>query len=487
MPFAVEMPKLGLTMEEGTVADWLKAVGDTVAQGEPLFLLETDKITLESEAPESGVLGQILVEAGTTVPTGTPVALILLAGEEMEEPPAPEEEPEAAPPAPPSAKVKATPVARRRAEQAGLDLSAIAGTGPGGRVTSKDVEAAKTQQAPGSVEASGSMEVAQTREAKPAAPPAAAPLPPPPPETVGPKVKASPRAKEMAQKAGLDLASVGGTGKDGRVMVSDVERAMAAGAKSPKPPTAAPPFRPSAPAPAAVAPSKADPEVIPLTGVRGVIARRMAASVHTAASVTTTTQADATELVRLRDDLRQEWTPSLGFAPSYNDLLLVILAKALGEYPYVNSHIVDDEIRQMAEVNIGLAVDTERGLIVPVVRGLQGKLLVDVARATRELVERAREGKLLPDDVSGGTFTLSNMGAFDVEASTPILNLPEVAILGLGRIAQRPAAFEGELCLRQTVTLSLTYDHRAIDGAPAARFLERVKKLVERPHLALVR
>jgi pyruvate dehydrogenase E2 component (dihydrolipoamide acetyltransferase) len=153
----------------------------------------------------------------------------------------------------------------------------------------------------------------------------------------------------------------------------------------------------------------------------------------------------------------------------------------------MNAHLVNEEIRQLAGINIGLAVDTERGLIVPVVKGVQGMLLADVARVSHDLVQRARAGKLLPDEVRGGTFTLSNMGAFDVEASTPIINLPECAILGVGRIAPRPAVFEGELCVRQTATLSLTYDHRAIDGAPAARFLERVKYLVERPSLALVR
>jgi pyruvate dehydrogenase E2 component (dihydrolipoamide acetyltransferase) len=153
----------------------------------------------------------------------------------------------------------------------------------------------------------------------------------------------------------------------------------------------------------------------------------------------------------------------------------------------MNAHLVGEDVRLQKQINIGLAVDTERGLIVPVVRGLQGLLLADVVRVSQDLVERARDNRLLPDELDGGTFTLSNMGMFDVEASTPIINLPECAILGTGRIAPRPAVFNGELCVRQTLTLSLTYDHRAIDGAPAARFLERVKHLVEQPHLALVR
>jgi pyruvate dehydrogenase E2 component (dihydrolipoamide acetyltransferase) len=227
--------------------------------------------------------------------------------------------------------------------------------------------------------------------------------------------------------------------------------------------------------------------VVPLAGARRVIAQRMSASARTAAAVTTMTQADATELVRLRQALLDEWQASVGLGPSYNDLLLAILAKALGEFPYMNAHLVDGGIRQMKSINIGLAVDTERGLLVPVVKDVQDMLLADIASASQKAIRRAREGQLLPDDLSGGTFTLSNMGKFDVEGSTPIINLPECAILGVGRIAARPAVFEGDLCVRQTVTLSLTYDHRAIDGAPAARFLERVKGLVEQPYLALVR
>ena len=474
MPVEVQMPKLGLTMEEGTIVEWLKAQGDAVVRAEPLFLLESDKITLEAEAPESGVLGQILVRAGTTVPTGTTIGLIFLAGEEMPVPSqAGEEQGEVQAGTRPRA--KATPIARRLAEQAGLDLAAIEGTGPGGRVTTRDVEQAlaeaQRQASDGSSVAAPGTAAGAPRPALPAQPRS--------------KVKASPRARRLAQAAGLDLSTIEGTGQGGRVMAGDVERVLedpgSPSVTGPEPAEARPAHLAS---PSTTTPAAGD--VVPLSGVRGVIARHMSTSAHTVAAVTTMTQADATDLVRLREALRQEWPLSMGFAPSYNDLLLVILAKALREYPYMNAHLVGEEIHYRTEINIGLAVDTERGLIVPVVRGLCGLLLEDIARATRELVLRAREGRLLPDDVSGGTFTLSNLGGFDVEASTPIINLPECAILGVGRIAARPAVFEGELCVRQTVTLSLTYDHRAIDGAPAARFLERVKQLVEQPALALV-
>jgi pyruvate dehydrogenase E2 component (dihydrolipoamide acetyltransferase) len=458
MPIEVQMPKLGLTMEEGTVVEWLKAEGDAVIEGEPLFVLETDKLTLEAEAPASGTLGQILVSAGTTVTTGTAVGLIHPAGEEAT--PLPANREEATSPREPS-KPKATPVARRLAEQAGLDITGIAGTGPGGRVTSGDVERALAQK---QEEVAGKPVAVEPQDA---------------PNETRHKVKASPRARRLAEEAGLDLATVEGTGRGGRVMATDVERMLQS--------APAQPAIEEAPAPASATPVATPSQVMPLSGMRGVIAHRMAASAGATAAVTTTTQADATELVRLREGLREEWQAVSGLAPSYNDLLLAILAKSLAEFPYMNAHLVGEEIRYIEEINIGLAVDTERGLIVPVIFGVQGMLLEDVIRTTQDLVRRAREDRLLPDDVSGGTFTLSNLGGFDVEASTPIINLPECAILGMGRIAPRPAVFEGELCVRQTVTLSLTYDHRAIDGAPAARFLERVKQLLEQPAVALVR
>jgi pyruvate dehydrogenase E2 component (dihydrolipoamide acetyltransferase) len=202
--------------------------------------------------------------------------------------------------------------------------------------------------------------------------------------------------------------------------------------------------------------------------------------------VTSTTEVDATELVRLREGLRDEWRESPGYAPSYNDLLVVVLAKVLRECPYANAHIVGEEIHQFPHANIGIAVDIEQGLIVPVIKGAETMSLAQVAKTSRELVAKARAGRLMPDEISGGTFTISNMGMYDVDVSTPILNLPEVAILGVGRIAERPAVFEGQLCIRKTMTLSLTYDHRAVDGAPAARFLTRLKYLLERPGLAFV-
>lgn len=368
MPEEVYMPKLGLTMTEGTILRWLKAEGELVEKGQPLFEFETEKTTLELEAPVSGVLSQILAPAGTTVPVGQVIAFIVPAGEGT---------------------WPTTPI--QAGQQAGEPDLALK-TGVGAEPAQYDT------------------------------------------------------GQEVAHRAAETL--------------------------------------PSAPPPT---PVEAAGEVLGMSGVRAVIARRMAESAHTTASVTTTTQADATELVRLQAELTEEWQSSLGFAPSYHDLLMVIVAKALSEYPYMNAHLVGENIHRLAAINIGLAVDTERGLLVPVIKGVENMTLADVARVSRDLVERARAGTLLPDDLTGGTFTLTNMGMFEVDAFTPIINLPECAILGVGRIAARPAVVDGQICIRQMVTLSLTFDHRAVDGAPAARFLQRVKQLVEQPDLALLR
>jgi pyruvate dehydrogenase E2 component (dihydrolipoamide acetyltransferase) len=454
MPVEVKMPKLGLTMTEGTVTQWLVAQGTKVEKGSPLFVMETDKVTLEIEAPVSGVLHQILVPAGTMVPVLQAIALIAGPGEELG--PAVEPAPSAGPAetrvvqtkeagqAAEAAPLRASPKARSMARAGGLDLAQVEGRGPGGRVVAEDVARVLAQQAamPSAV-ASASQET---------------------------RVRATPRAQRLAEEAGLDLATMVGTGPGGRVAAEDVQRAMAARRA----------------ALSATSGREGEVEVLPLAGVRAVVAQRMAESAHTTAPVTLTSQADATELIRIREALSEEWHQTVGFAPGYNDLLLVLLSRTLAEYPYMNARLIGNEIHLVADVNIGLAVDTERGLVVPVLPRIQNKTLDEIACLSRELVDRARAGRLLPDDLCGGTFTLSNMGMFDVEAFTPIINLPECAILGAGRIAPRPAVVDGVLCVRPMMTLSLTVDHRAVDGAPAARFLTRLKQLVESPYPALL-
>jgi pyruvate dehydrogenase E2 component (dihydrolipoamide acetyltransferase) len=212
-----------------------------------------------------------------------------------------------------------------------------------------------------------------------------------------------------------------------------------------------------------------------------VIAERMLASAQGTAAVTLTSRVDATRLVTLREQLNRELAGQLGFRLAYNDILIKILASALKEFPYMNARQAEGAIRLMPHVHIGLAVDTERGLLVVVVRDADRKSIAQIARQTRDMAGRAVAGSITPDELSGGTFTLTNLGAFGVEAFTPIINPPEVGVLGVGRIEEAPMAYQGQIALRQRMALSLTFDHRLIDGAPAARFLARVRELVEQP------
>jgi pyruvate dehydrogenase E2 component (dihydrolipoamide acetyltransferase) len=219
--------------------------------------------------------------------------------------------------------------------------------------------------------------------------------------------------------------------------------------------------------------------------VQGIIAERMATSVHTTARVTLFIEADATELVNMRERLKARVTEAWGFAPGYNDLLAKIVAMALRQFPYMNARLTADAIERLAHIHLGMATDTERGLLVPVIRDADQKSLRQFGTEFRELVDRARKGKSQPDDLTGGTFTLTNLGMYDIMAFTPVINLPEAAILGVGCITPKPVARDGQVEVRQMLILSLVFDHRLVDGAPAARFLQYVKDLIEEPYLWL--
>jgi pyruvate dehydrogenase E2 component (dihydrolipoamide acetyltransferase) len=226
-------------------------------------------------------------------------------------------------------------------------------------------------------------------------------------------------------------------------------------------------------------------ERVPLKGVRGIIAERMATSVHTTARVALFIEADATELVNMRERLKVRVTEAWGFAPGYNDLLAKIVAMALRQFPYMNARLTADAIERLAHIHLGMATDTERGLLVPVIRDADQKSLRQLGTEFRELVDRARKGKSQPDDLTGGTFTLTNLGMYDIMAFTPVINLPEAAILGVGCITPKPVARNGQVEVRQMLILSLVFDHRLVDGAPAARFLQYIKDLIEEPYLWL--
>ncbi|MFZ6028980.1 MAG: 2-oxo acid dehydrogenase subunit E2 [Chloroflexota bacterium] len=454
------IPKLGQTVEEVTLVRWLVADGDKVSQGQEICEVETDKAIFPVEAPAKGYIHFGPFNEGDVVPVLTVVAVIgkqdeafhlSEAGERgaqaATEMPAAEPAPQAAVPRPavgnrPS-EILASPRARRLAAEKGVDLSQVKPTGYEGlRIAERDVRAYLAAAV-----------------------------------SSGPAVaaKATPLAARMAAETGVDLRLVAGSGPGGKIVKSDVARAAV----------------PAADAVESAAETGDVLERIPLKGVRAVVAERMAASVHTGARVTLFMDADATELAaaraRLKARLEQDW----GFAPSYNDLLIKIVVAALRRFPYMNARIVNgpdgtaQAIEILRPIHIGQAVDTERGLLVPVIKNADRKSLRQLGEAFRTLAENARSGRVLPDDLSGGTFTVTNLGMYEVDAFTPVINLPEAAILGVGRIAPKVVPYQGEVAVRQVLTLSLAFDHRLVDGAPAARFLQAIKQMIEEPYLLL--
>jgi pyruvate dehydrogenase E2 component (dihydrolipoamide acetyltransferase) len=301
--------------------------------------------------------------------------------------------------------------------------------------------------------------------------PAAAPM------AAEPRV--TPVAQKVAAVAGVDLRAVTGTGPGGKILKEDVLRATE------KP---VPEGERAAWAGGLLTPAIPDVlERLPLKGVRGLIAERLGTSVHTTARVTLLMEVDATELVALRERLKAKVAEEWGFAPAYNDLMVKIVAAALGKFPYMNARLSAsaDAIELLGHVNIGQAVDTERGLLVPVIRDANLKSLRQLGVEFREQAERARKGRSLLEELGGGTFTITNLGMYEVDAFTPVINLPELAILGVGRIASKVVPYRGEVTVRSMLTLSLVFDHRLVDGAPAARFLQYVKQVIEEPYLLL--
>jgi pyruvate dehydrogenase E2 component (dihydrolipoamide acetyltransferase) len=444
----VILPKLGQTMEEGAIVEWVKREGDPVQRGDVLFTVESDKAVLEVESTARGFLRKVLIPAGQNVPVLTVVALISREADEdissygaagsaaaaaipaspLITAPAPAAAPVGTGSPRPMGRIFASPRARKVAREKGVDLAQLTGRGPDGRIVEQDVL-----------------------------------------DYVAARPKATPVAVRTAESLRVDLAAVSGTGARGRIMKADVE-------------AAAPAIVPAA------APPAAEPAVTtaqPLAGLRAIIAERMATSHRTTARVTLVTEADATGLVEVREQLKAAVAAEWGFAPGYNDLLSLIVARALREFPYMNARLTADGIEQLPYVNLGMAVDTERGLLVPVIRDADQKGLRAFASEFRALVDRARMGRSMPDDLKGGTFTITNLGMYEIDAFTPIINLPEAAILGTGRIQAKPAIYQGEIAARQMWTLSLAFDHRLVDGAPAARFLQRIKHLVENPFLLL--
>lgn len=443
MPTPVIMPKFEMAQETGTVIRWLKGEGDPVEKGEAILEVETDKVTMEVEAPASGTLVGIQAEAGAVVPVGQPIAHIVASGETWPAEGAERTGPPAvavgARTAPAGMAERITPVARRIAAAHGVDLRAVVGTGPGGQITRSDVEAHLAGQ-----------------EA--------------PPASVEGKVKAVPAARRLARELGVDLRAVVGTGPGGRIQSGDVRRAAAE--------------RPVAPL---VVPGRpAVRRTVPLVGMRRTIAERMTASVREAPQFALSADVEMSRALAVVEDLRFGEASSDGPRVTLTAFLVKACAWALARHPAINAALEGEDIVEWAEVNIGVAVAVEEGLIVPVIRQADTLGMREIAGRLSDLTTRAREGQLRPEDVQGGTFTLSNLGMFGVDRFTAILNPPQAAILAVGRVTKRPWVMEGDRVeVRSMATLTLTVDHRVADGAVAGRFLSDLQVAIERPGVLL--
>lgn len=379
MPAKVVMPRLSLTMKEGTVAQWFKKEGEIVNKGEPLVEVISEKATVEVEAPASGILRKILAEQGMELPVNATLAVITAPDEQITE--------------------------------ADLEtLQAVA-------------EEKETVAEASEIEAESTTSVEE-------------------------RVIASPAAKRLAKEHGISLAQVMGTGPEGRVVEEDVKRLVEQVSQ------AAPRVR----------------EVIPLVGIKKTTAERVAKSFRTAPHSTVVMEVDMTNATKLRKEKQI----------SYTELLVKVVAEALRKHPLLNSTLTEDEkIRVYEDINIGVAVATEQGLVVPVIHNADKKPLEEIGSTLQELAEKAKVGKLVKEDLIGGTFTITNLGMYGVDLFMPIINPPEAAILGVGKVVDKPVVESGEIVVKPIMTLSLAYDHRIVDGAPAAQFLQEIKKTLE--------
>ena len=461
MPKEIYLIKVGMTMTEGMVAEWHVADGDQVQQGDLVYTLETEKVSVDVDAESAGQVRR-LVEVGVMLEPGALVGYIYEAGEEIpqdldagaegaqqiaggaRDDPLPTvalsqaRAPAAAGPAAsrgPGERVLASPAARRLASELGIDYRQLRGTGPGGRLVEADVQAAHAR---------GGQSAAA--------------------------VKASPLARRLAEVRGIDLSRLQGTGPGGRIVQADLDTAAR--------PASAPAGSsgPTVPGPGSRR---------PLTGMRRTIAQRMKQSLETSAQLTMNMGADMGEAEKLRASLIAEWEAEK-IRPTYTDLVLKAVAKALHRHPMMNSRLDESSLVVEEEINLGIAVALPEGLVVPVIHDALGKPLKEIARESAGLAVAAREGRLGLDDFAGGTFTVSSLGMYGVDTFTPIINQPQAGILGVNRVADG-LVWEGEKPIRaRQMNLSLTWDHRILDGAPAAEFLAEVAALLGSPYRLLV-
>ena len=442
MPTEIYLVKVGMTMHEGTVEEWYVADGERVEAGAMLYRLETEKVNLDVDAEASGIVKHLAAEGDTLAP-GDVVGFIYAADETIPDvlpTPKPKrdiavvgEEPAPAAPAQPKTaasgkRVAASPAARRLAKERGVSLDGVVGSGPGGRIVEGDVPEAA-------------------------------------PEPAAPKrVAASPAARKLAAELGVDLAAVSGSGPRGRITREDVQAAADA-------------------PPAPTAPSTGTPTHI--SAMRRTIAERMHASLRETAQLTMDMEVDVTDLVKLRGNLIDEWADD-GIRVTYTDLVLIAAARALARHPKMNASLDGDAITSFDHAHVGVAVALDEGLIVPVIRDAHSKPLREIAQESAALATRARAGSLSLDDLTGGTFTVTSLGMYGVDTFTPILNPPQAGILGVGRIYDGTKWNDATPIRTPMLRLSLTWDHRVLDGAPAAEFLTSVRDYLEQPYRLLV-
>ncbi|MBN1318675.1 MAG: 2-oxo acid dehydrogenase subunit E2 [Anaerolineales bacterium] len=450
MAVEIIMPRMGLTMEEGTVVEWLNAEGETVSRGDPLLEIETDKTVVVIESPGSGILGKILAGAGETRTVGEVIGYIVAEGESLPEMPAgatqeaPVELADAAEmdiqDSPVLAgKVKVSPAARRLAHEKNIDLGQVRGTGPGGRVVAQNVQDQLEK-------------ISQPSQSR-----------------------ATPVAKRVALELGVDIDIVSGTGPGGKIIKSDVEQTAAQrtdpGAKK-------------AIAEARRTIAEAEKTIVAPSRAHQIMAQRMAESFSTVPHFYLHVEVNTRNLMALRQALISE-NGKEKVRITYTDLLVKLCGLALARHPLAMAQWMDGDIYHPEGVHIGIAVDSPAGLIVPVIREADKKGVAEIARHRNDLVERARIGKLQPQDLELGVFTISNLGIFAVDSFDAIVNPPQAAILAVGRIMERPVVENGSVVAAPTIKLSLSIDHRVLDGATASRFLEYLVALISNPGLAL--
>ncbi|KYG70949.1 dihydrolipoamide acetyltransferase family protein [Planococcus maritimus] len=447
------MPKLSSTMQVGTLLQWYKNEGDSVDVGEPLFEIMTDKINIEVESYEEGILLKKYFEEDEEVPINHVVGYIGEAGEPVPDAPpgesggsqkaddisdsrqaqvedlteqgisetsAQQETADAN-----GKKLRATPAARRIAREENITLSEVSGSGPNGRIHQADV-----------------MSFASTEQ----------------------PVKATPLAQKVAAAEGVDLQGIKGSGANGKIKRTDVENAI--------PPDASP--------------ATTTAKRVKMEGIRKVVAQRMLQSKTTAPHVTLTTEVDMSQAISLRKQLLEPIEQQTGYRVSYTEIIMKAVAFSLKQHPHINVSLEGNEIVYKDEINLGLAVAVDNGLIVPVIQHVDQKGLSALTADCKRLGIAARDNKVKPQEMSGGTFTVSNLGMYAIDAFTPVINQPESAILGVGRINEKPVGVNGAIELRPMMVLSLSFDHRVIDGAPAAAFLTELKEVLEQPIKLLV-